>query len=533
MQEENREKPLKPSRRSASRSKYVSPNQNVLPGFETPYENQLTVENRWVKLSSLIPWDSLVSSYDRLFSSKEGRQPINGRIVIGAVIIKHICNFTDEETVLHLRENMFMQYFLGYSSFTNELPFDASFFVGIRKRLDMNMIDELTKSILQHNKILPTLPNNEEDINQNNDGDKEDNTSKLEENTNEITASTDITTTTPENQEAFNVNKQTHNGKLLMDATVSPQDITYPTDLKLLDASRRKSEELIDKLHQRDIGEKSKPRTYREEARKHYLNIAKKKQPSFKDLYKAIGGQLRYLNRNIKIIESLLATYADQVLPLKKKDFAYIKTIKLVLAQQSEMHAKGFKRIENRIVNIHQPHVRPMVRGKAGKKVEFGSKMHISLVNGFTFIDKLSWDSFNEGQCLKDSVEAYKSKFGFYPKEVLADTIYANRENRQYLKDLGIILQAKSLGRPPKNQALSNQIRPGERNPVEGKFGQAKRAYGLERVRAKLKETSESWISSIVMVLNLVKLMRIVSSRLRNFVTKILNIYYNLILKTA
>jgi len=156
-------------------------------------------------------------------------------------------------------------------------------------------------------------------------------------------------------------------------------------------------------------------------------------------------------------------------------------------------------------VSIHQPHVRPIVRGKAKSKVEFGSKINISLVDGITFLDDFSWDAFNEGTRLQNSVEKYKERLGYYPKEVLADKIYCNRENRAYLKEKGINLKAKPLGRPSK-QALSNQVSPGERNPVEGKFGQAKTAYGLDRIKARLSNTSESWVASIILVLNLVHL---------------------------
>jgi hypothetical protein len=102
-------------------------------------------------------------------------------------------------------------------------------------------------------------------------------------------------------------------------------------------------------------------------------------------------------------------------------------------------------------------------------------------------------------------VEMFRKRFGFYPREVLADRIYCTRVNRTMLrgKGKGIILKAKPLGRP---SALSIHVSPGERNPIEGKFGQAKTAYGLGRIKARLKETSESWIAGIFMVLNLVKL---------------------------
>jgi IS5 family transposase len=87
--------------------------------------------------------------------------------------------------------------------------------------------------------------------------------------------------------------------------------------------------------------------------------------------------------------------------------------------------------------------------------------------------------------------------------KVLADQVYCTRENRRKLKELGIRLIAKPLGRP---KAVADHVRPGQRNPIEGKFGQAKNAYGMNRIKARLKETSQSWIASIIMVLNLVKL---------------------------
>jgi hypothetical protein len=146
-----------------------------------------------------------------------------------------------------------------------------------------------------------------------------------------------------------------------------------------------------------------------------------------------------------------------------------------------------------------------MVRGKDRQQVEFGSKLEVSLVDGFTFIDKLSWNAFNEGQYLKESVEHYRARKRYYPAEVLAYKIYCNRENRRWLKERGIKLAAKPLERPSAG-AVGNHVRPGERNPIEGKFGQAKLAYGLNYIKARLKETSESWIACIALVLNLVRL---------------------------
>jgi transposase, IS5 family len=268
----------------------------------------------------------------------------------------------------------------------------------------------------------------------------------------------------------------------------------------LLSDAREKSEHLIDRLFDPVLHEK-KPRTYREKTRKVYLHTAQKKNKTRKEIRISTGKQLRYLRRNIKSINSLLDSY--QVIPLERKDYKYLLVLNTFYEQQKAMYKNKVHRIDDRIVSIHQPHVRPIVRGKSQAKVEFGAKIHVSLIDGISFLDQLSWDAFNEGSHMMKYIGQYRNRFGFYPAEVLADQIYCNRANRAALKEKGIRLLAKPLGRP---SAVHKHVSPGERNPIEGKFGQAKTAYGLNRIKARLRETSESWIASIILVLNLVKL---------------------------
>lgn len=500
---------LKAYRKRASTPQYVSPNQLILVGFETPFEQQLTKNNRWIKLNHLIPWDKIVGQYDTQFKSNEGRPPISGRIVLGALIIKHILHLTDEETIHQIEENMFMQYFLGYSSFTNESVFSPTLFVEIRKRLNQTIVNGISEIVVAHQKEI-------EEKSKKKDNDKSDDGDLL------------IVNTAAIKPEEVTIELYTNAGTIIMDATVAPQNITYPTDLKLLNAAREKSEELIDKLYSKDIHGVTKVRTYRDLARKDFLNAIKKKTKSFKEIYKWNHSQIRYLKRNLAHLQLLLKGYEIKELKhrLKKKDLLYIETLQTVYKQQETMHRTQTRSIENRIVNIHQPHVRPIKRGKAGKQTEFGSKLQVSLVNGFTFLDKLSWDNFNEGGDLQASVEKFNTRCGHYPKQVLADQIYCTRANRAWLKERHIKLSAKPLGRPTK-EALSNQLSPGERNPIEGKFGQAKVGYGLNNIKAKLKETSESWIATIILVLNLVNLTRLAALCVK-FIDEIITIlFYN------
>ena len=453
----------------ASKQKYVSPVQGVLPCFETPFSQSLSPENRWVVMAGQIPWDILVSIYQKqMGNDRTGAGGINPRVALGSLMIKHVCDLSDRETIRQIRENVYMQYFIGYSSFCNTAPFDPSLFVELRKRLGMEQINAINERIagFVHEK-------SEQHEDKQNDEQR------------------------PNLQPPL-----THRGKMIIDATACPQDIAYPTDLNLLNDAREKSDELIDLLYDKSI-HKKKPRTYRRKARKLYLSEAQKKSSTAKAIRKANGKQLAFLRRNLRIIDRLLDSYP--MIPLDKGQHKYLMVIHTVFEQQEQMYKSKTHSIEHRIVSIHQPHVRPIVRGKRTAKVEFGAKIQVSLMNGFVFLDDLQWEAFNEGNRLLASVEKYRKRFGFYPAEVLADTIYCTRENRRLLKELKIKLRAKPLGRP-RITAVEDHVRPGERNPIEGVFGRAKSAYGMNRIKARLARTSASWIASILMVLNLVKL---------------------------
>jgi len=472
----------KAQKNRASKNAYISPNQLSIVGFESPFSQLLDPNNRWVVLAHKIPWDLLVSTYQvRLNNSNMGADGINPRVAIGAMILKHICNTSDRETVLQIQENMYMQYFIGYSSFSNEAPFDPSLFVEFRKRLGLEQINFINEKILG-------LSHAKDDEAIDNAGDSDDPGNNLK---------TDDATLV----EIEPTSEITHQGKLITDATACPQDIAYPTDLNLLNDAREKSEELIDQVYDERLHQ-AKPRTYRKVARKNYLKVAQLKIKSKKQIHNAVKKQLGYLKRNIKSINRLLDSYDK--FPLNPKEHKYLFVITNLFDQQYTMFKQGSHQVDHRIVSIHQPHVRPIVRGKANAFVEFGAKINVSLMNGFAFLDDFSWDAFNEGTRLISTVKKYKQRFGYWPEEVLADKIYCNRANRAQLKLLGIKLRAKPLGRP---RAVDvEHVRPGERNPIEGTFGQAKTAYGLNRVKARLAGTSESWIATIILTLNLIKL---------------------------
>ena len=229
-------------------------------------------------------------------------------------------------------------------------------------------------------------------------------------------------------------------------------------------------EEIIDVLHEPDIGINKKPRTYRNNARRDYLNIDKQKRKSAKKIRKGIGRQLRYIKRDLKVVKDL--STKNTLTLLNKRQYRNLLVCREIYRQQSMMYRNRVHKVEDRIVSLHMPFIRPIVRGKSGADVEFGAKLAISIVNGYSFMEYLSFNAFNEGKTLIQSIKNYHQRFGYYPKVVIADKIYRNRENIKYCKSVGIRLCGPPLGRPTKNaellkkqkkewmQKLETQLRP-------------------------------------------------------------------------
>lgn len=226
-------------------------------------------------------------------------------------------------------------------------------------------------------------------------------------------------------------------GKLQIDATVADADIKYPTNLGLLNDSREKSEQLIDLLSELSPGEK-RPRTYWRIARGEFLSVSKKKKKSKKEIRRAIRLQINDLERNILNINYLLDKFPNGKIPFTRKEYRYFLVFQEVLRQQKEMYQTRTHSCEYRIVSIHQPHVRPIVRGKVKTNVEFGNKIDVCLQNGIARIGHFDWEAYNEGTDLPGLLEEYKAFWGFYPELVQVDKIYLTRDNRKLLKLYGI-----------------------------------------------------------------------------------------------
>ena len=481
----------------------TSEKQLSLSEFDWPFQTQLDAENRWVKLAGVIPWDELGETYYKKLDTTQGRPSKPARLVIGAVIIKHKLVLSDRETIDQLSENPYLQYFAGLPGFQCEKPFDASLLVTIRHRMGQDVFDEFHQTIVNQMESLSAGKPAEQSKT---DDPPEDDGSGSSMGSEQIACVDEASEETA-----------SHQGRLILDATVAEQAIRYPTDLSLLNEAREFTEQIIDHLYGACSLDK-KPRTYRVKARREYLSVAKKRKNSKRKIRKAIKGQLQYVGRNLRHIEQLLSYFEVGVqLPLPNGLLRRYWVIPHVYTQQLEMYQSKAKRCDDRIVSISQPWVRPIVRGKQHKSTEFGAKINVSLdAHKLARVDRFSWDAYHEGNDLEKQVEAYQQRYGHYPEVLIGDGIYGTRANRAYLKSKQIRFGGKPVGRPRKQTPENEQEIKAERKqrqseyrqriPIEGKFGQGKGGYRLNYIRAKRSATSQSWVNSIFLVMNLLVL---------------------------
>jgi len=453
-------------------------NQIRFEDFETPIGLNLHKENRWVKRAESIPWAEIEKRYATLFKNKKGNVAKPLRLALGACIIQAEYGYSDEEITLQIQEGAYLQFFCGYKKYDDaNTPFDPSAMVYFRKRLTPEMLGEINEMVILKATQEATKPSKPVDEDSDDDN------------------------TEPPN-----------NGTMIVDATCAPSQIKYPQDTELLNQAREITEKVIDELHTPGSGKK--PRTYRKKARKEYLNIARSKKKTTKKLRKAIGQQLGYIRRNLNSIQVQTLSGAMLSDKLAKK----LEIVNKVYEQQKFMYDNHTRSVPNRIVSISQPWLRPIVRGKAKAKVEFGAKLDISVVDGWTRLEYHSFDAYNEAVKLPDMIERYKVRTGCYPQRILADKIYRNRDNLGYCSARGIRLSGPALGRPKKGDIRDKRqdyIDESERVEVERQFSLAKRKCGMGLIVTRLKDTTCHRLAMSVLLLNLRKLDRVLCDFLR------------------
>ena len=251
--------------------------------------------------------------------------------------------------------------------------------------------------------------------------------------------------------------------------------------------------------------------TYRKQ-RKHNRSQTRKITRRLLDLLGKILKEIREIERGNENAESLLTVR-------EKSD---LEIITRMYRQQKNHFRNNDSResIPNRIVSLSKPHLKPIVRGKEVKSVEFGAKVNNILVDGISFIEKLSFNAFNEGTRLVHCLKMHKKLFGVEAKKVGGDTGYAGTENRDYCNANGIQTSFVKRGRPfgekkKEKDLVRKELARVRATAMEGSFGTQKEHYDLRRVKARTKRTEILYIFFGIHTANVVQLADRIEQRAR------------------
>jgi hypothetical protein len=279
----------------------------------------------------------------------------------------------------------------------------------------------------------------------------------------------------------------------LTDATCYESYIEHPTDIKLI---WKGCHELYQLIQYGRRGQKLRPSRVRyKEQKAAYLDYQKCKKKTRKWEKKLRKKLLKFLARLIAQFDELVKKYH---LGFSRKKEQRIATIMKLYQQQHDKAYGIVEKIDNRIVHIAKSYIRPIIRGKEVKAVEFGAKVNKLQVDGINFIEHLSYDAFNEGTRLQSAVRLHQEMFGKC-SHVSADKIYATNANRKYCKKKGITTNFIPKGNQKsahiEQNDLIRKVLDAERGTrLEGSFGNEKNHYLLKKVNARTQATETIWI---------------------------------------
>ena len=298
---------------------------------------------------------------------------------------------------------------------------------------------------------------------------------------------------------------------LLMDATCYEVHMRFPSDTKILwEACEWIWEKQIPALCK--FHSIRQPRSKYKEQKKKTNVYSKQRKKSYRKTRARRSALLKLLLKGIDAYQQLLNQMKAS--GLTTKDGTTFKTIKLIYQQQYHHFHYPKVKIKERIVSIYKPYIRPIVRGKENKPVEFGLKVHKIQIGGISILEHVSYKAFNECKRLKISILKHRNLFGAC-SHMAGDAIYATNENRKFTTKEAIITNFVRKGRgkddkPTKQiKALLNKERS---TRLEGSFGNEKEQYLLRKIKARKPETEKVWLFFGVLTANCV----LIAKRRRN-----------------
>ena len=413
--------------------------------FFSPEENFQQYLNRFErsdlgKIHASVPWDELVKSFGLKSSVKGPTSIFSPRGKLALMFLKNYSGCSDRRLIEQLNSNIDYQFFcdlhLGISHRLDNYKIVSEIRCELSRKLK---IDKVQQVLASHWKPLMDQTN-----------------------------------------------------CMVVDATCYESEVRYPTDQKLLWESVEWTYgqmKLICKYQKIKL-----PRSKYLKWKERYYVYSRKKRKSSKErtvLTRSLLKLLKKLNGLLDSIES------QQQLQMPARYEKRRKIIRKIYRQQRQLFTTG-SQPKGRIVSIAKDYIRPIVRGKETKLVEFGAKVNKIQVDGISFIEHISFDAFHEGNRFKQSVYTSQKLMGTKMQLVGADAIYATNKNRTFATSKNIRTDFKRKGRASKHEEhrkqLASLITKERASRLEGSFGKEKEHYHLKRIKARTQQTEILWI---------------------------------------
>lgn len=409
-----------------------------------------------IKIAKAIDWTSLSDKLAQFYCPDNGRPTKPARAKVGLLILKHLYRFSDDDLIDMLKRDIYAQYLCDISLKEAKDFINPSTLSKFRKQIGLEgvkLIEQEAFRSLERAKLLKGR-------------------------------------------------------KLVCDTTVVPSNIAYPTDISLLEKIRRKAVRYLDEARQ--FGTQHF-RTYKRIAKKVYIQYQKIRHHTIQSRRRAQKKILQFSRRNVSQLKEAVkeisrtagSSLGNTQEKFLKEAAGFLDTASSIVTQQKDIY-KGLE-VKERIVSIHKPHIRPMVRGKYPVEVEFGPKVLFNLKNNFLFLEDLQFNNVSDSQLLDTAIKGYKERFNSLPSQLTTDRGFWSPENYTLAKDYGITkiaMENKGKSSYLKGKPFRERLRR-LRCGIEAKISLAKRKFGLDRIRYSIPQGEEIWIRLSLISMNL------------------------------
>ncbi|MCM8797783.1 MAG: IS5 family transposase [Candidatus Omnitrophica bacterium] len=409
-----------------------------------------------IKIAKAIDWTSLSDKLAQFYCPGNGRPTKPARAKVGLLILKHLYHFPDADLVDMLKRDIYAQYLCDISLKEAKDFINPSTLSKFRKQIGLEGVKLIEQEVLRSLERVKLLKGR----------------------------------------------------KLICDTTVIPSNIAYPTDISLLEKIRQRTVRYLDEARQ--FGGRHF-RTYKRIAKKAYIQYQKIRHHTIQSRRRTQKKLLQFSRRNVSQLKEVvkeISQAAGTFLENSKEKFlketkAFLDTVSSIITQQEDIY-KGLE-VKERIVSIHKPHIRPMVRGKYPVEVEFGPKVLLSQKNGFLFLDDLQFNNISDVYLLDTALQRYAERFGNLPTQLTADRGFWSSENYTLAQEYGvskIAIENKGKSSYLKGKPFARRLRR-LRCQIEASISLAKRKFGLDRIRYSIEQGEEIWVRLSLIAMNL------------------------------